>query len=296
MTSRCSCRRRVYMGYARVLDMRAGILSREFVWATAAGKHVRVRSGRIVSLEHRHVVAMTYEVTVLDAAAPVAICSLVLNRQDSHHGGGRPEHRPGDPRLATLLPHRVLNASVTELAGQRVVLGYQTTNSRMTLGVGVDHVIDAACPYHVDGRLRRRYRRGRRHGGRAAGRADPDHQVRGLPGLPRHRGARACRSVPPDPGPGGTRRVRRAGRGPARESGPVLGPGRRPGAEAAVVGAAAAGDPVEPVPGRAGVLAGRGGGRPGEGADRAGLRGALLLGHRGVRAAVLVLHPAEDRP
>ena len=139
--------------YARVLDMRAGTLTREFVWVTAAGKHVRVRSCRIVSLEHRHVVAMTYEVTVLDDAAPVAICSLVLNRQDSHKGGGRLERRPGDPRLATVLPHRVLNASVTELAEQRIVLGYETTNSRMTLGVGVDHVIDAACPYRVEGRL-----------------------------------------------------------------------------------------------------------------------------------------------
>ena len=139
--------------YARVLDMRAGTLTREFVWVTAAGKHVRVRSCRIVSLEHRHVMAMTYEVTVLDAAAPVAICSLVLNRQDSHKGGGRPERRPGDPRLATVLPHRVLNASVTELAEQRIVLGYETTNSRMTLGVGVDHVIDAASPYRVEGRL-----------------------------------------------------------------------------------------------------------------------------------------------
>ena len=67
--------------YARVLDMRAGTLTREFTWVTAAGKHVRVRSCRIVSLEHRHVVAMSYEVTVLDAAAPVAISSLVLNRR-----------------------------------------------------------------------------------------------------------------------------------------------------------------------------------------------------------------------
>ena len=139
--------------YARVLDMRAGTLTREFTWITAAGKHVRVRSYRIVSLEHRHLVAMTYEVTVLDAAAPVAICSLILNRQDNHPAGGRPEHGPGDPRLATVLPHRVLNAHATELADQRILLGYQTTNSRMTLGVGVDHVIDAACPYQVEGRL-----------------------------------------------------------------------------------------------------------------------------------------------
>ena len=137
--------------YARILDMRAGTLTREFVWATAAGKHVRVRSCRIVSLEHRHVVAMTYEVTLLDHRAPVAISSLVLNRQDARPSAQLPEYRPGDPRLATVLPQRVLNARVTELAGLRIVLGYQTTNSRMTLGVGVDHVIDAACPYRAVG-------------------------------------------------------------------------------------------------------------------------------------------------
>ena len=45
--------------YGRILDMRAGTLTRELVWATGAGKHVRVRSRRIVSLEHRHLVAMT---------------------------------------------------------------------------------------------------------------------------------------------------------------------------------------------------------------------------------------------
>src|SRR5262249_47366889 len=67
--------------------------------------------------------------------------------------GGRPGQRPGDPRLATAMPHRVLNAHVTELAGQRILLGYQTTNSQMTLGVGVDHVIETACPYQAAGRL-----------------------------------------------------------------------------------------------------------------------------------------------
>ena len=52
--------------YERTLDMRAGTLTRELVWATGAGRHVRIRSRRIVSLEHRHLVAMTYEVTMLD--------------------------------------------------------------------------------------------------------------------------------------------------------------------------------------------------------------------------------------
>ena len=67
--------------YERTLDMRAGTLSRELLWSTAAGKHVTVRSCRIVSLEHRHLAAIVYEVAV-DEPAPVVLASLVLNRQD----------------------------------------------------------------------------------------------------------------------------------------------------------------------------------------------------------------------
>jgi alpha,alpha-trehalose phosphorylase len=137
--------------YRRVLDMRSGILTREFVWALASGKHVRVRSSRLVSFEHRHLVAMTYEVTMLDHPAPIAISSQVVNRQDTRPVDEIPEHRPSDPRLARLLPDRVLNAQVTEQAEGRILLGYRTTNSRMTLAVGVDHVIDASCPYQVEG-------------------------------------------------------------------------------------------------------------------------------------------------
>ncbi len=39
--------------------MRAGTLTRELVWASGASKHIRIRSCRMVSLEHRHLVAMT---------------------------------------------------------------------------------------------------------------------------------------------------------------------------------------------------------------------------------------------
>ncbi|OLB82325.1 MAG: family 65 glycosyl hydrolase [Actinobacteria bacterium 13_2_20CM_2_71_6] len=137
--------------YRRVLDMRAGTLTREFVWALASGKHVRVRSCRFVSFDHRHLVAMTYEVTMLDHSAPVAISSQVVNRQDTRPVDEIPEHRPSDPRLARVLPQRVLNAQVTEQVDSRILLGYRTTNSRMTLAVGVDHVIDTACPYRVEG-------------------------------------------------------------------------------------------------------------------------------------------------
>jgi alpha,alpha-trehalose phosphorylase len=129
--------------YQRVLDMRAGMLTRDLLWSTAGGKQVRVRTSRLVSFEHRHVMAVSYEVTLLNHPAPVVLSSQVLNRQDARaedEQGGRNRH---DPRLAKEFGHRVLNAQVTEQDDLRLLLGYQTTNSRMTLGVGVDHVVEA---------------------------------------------------------------------------------------------------------------------------------------------------------
>lgn len=137
--------------YHRVLDMRAGTLTREFVWTTPAGKHVRVRSCRVVSLEHRHLVAMTYEVTLLDHAAPVAISSQVVNRQDTRPPDEAREERPADPRLATLLSRRVLRPQGADIAGGRIMLRYQTVGSRMTLAVGADHVLETECPVEVAG-------------------------------------------------------------------------------------------------------------------------------------------------
>jgi alpha,alpha-trehalose phosphorylase len=135
--------------YRRVLDLRTGILSREVLWSTPAGKHVLVRSTRFVSWEHRHVLAMTYEVTLLSHPAPVVISSQVLNRQDTGLEDERTRDGRRDPRLATRFSHRVLKAQSVDAAGARLLHGYQTVNSRMTLAVGVDHVIEADDGHEV---------------------------------------------------------------------------------------------------------------------------------------------------
>ncbi|HEX2413384.1 MAG TPA: glycosyl hydrolase family 65 protein [Solirubrobacteraceae bacterium] len=136
--------------YARVLDMRAGTLSRELTWSTPAGKHVAVRSCRLVSLEDRHVVAVTYEVMLLDAAAPVTICSDLVNAEDMP---ARHEDRSEDPRTGHELPQRVLNAVIAEGQGTRMLVGYQAANSGMTLAVGVDHIVETRAPYESSHRL-----------------------------------------------------------------------------------------------------------------------------------------------
>ncbi len=135
--------------YRRVLDMKEGTLSREFLWSTPAGKNVRVRSRRLVSFEHRHVLAITFEVTVLNRSAPVTIVSKVLNRQDSVPED-EPRRRVTDPRLARGFTERVLNLRTEEASDRRMVLGYQTTNSRLTLGMGVEHAIDTEVRHEVE--------------------------------------------------------------------------------------------------------------------------------------------------
>jgi alpha,alpha-trehalose phosphorylase len=125
------------VSYRRWLDVREGVLRRDVVWSTPGGKHVTIRSSRLVSLEHRHLGAISMEVEV-DIDAPVVISSQVLNRQDSR---GLDEARPAssDPRRARYFTERVLNARSHVAEGMRIVTGYQTTNSRMTMCVGVDH-------------------------------------------------------------------------------------------------------------------------------------------------------------
>lgn len=134
------------VSYERSLDMRDGVLRRELVWATPSGKHVTVRSSRMVSLEHRHLGVITMEVEV-DTDAPVVISSQVLNRQDSTALDERRVGSDGhDPRRARVFSDRVLRARTHVEDGLRLVTGYQTTNSRMTMSVGVDHRVASDAP------------------------------------------------------------------------------------------------------------------------------------------------------
>ncbi len=134
------------VSYERTLDMRDGVLRRELVWSTPGGKHVTVRSSRMVSLEHRHLGVITMEVE-LDTDAPVVISSQVLNRQDS---AALDERRVGmnghDPRRARVFRSRVLNARTHVEDGLRLVTGYQTTDSGMTMSVGIDHRVTCETP------------------------------------------------------------------------------------------------------------------------------------------------------
>ena len=130
--------------YERALDLRAGVLSRDILWRTPSGKLVRIRTRRMVSLTQRHLAVMTFEVTMIDQAAPVAISSQVLNRQDGedeYHVRDKAMGEGADPRKAGRLGRRVLEPqeSWSDPARGRVALGFRCTGSGMTLAVAADH-------------------------------------------------------------------------------------------------------------------------------------------------------------
>jgi alpha,alpha-trehalose phosphorylase len=128
------------LSFERVLDMKNGTLEREILWETPAGKRVSIKSRRLVSLEHRHLAAISYEVTVHNGKAPVVLSSKLVNQQ----GEVKDEE---DPRRARGFKNRVLMPMVNYEENQRIIFGYQTNRSKMTLACGVEHVVETECPY-----------------------------------------------------------------------------------------------------------------------------------------------------
>ena len=144
----------------RTLDLRAGTLTRSLLWLTPTGKRVRIETRRMVSFSSRHLATIEMRVTVLDADAELTVSSLLLNRQDL--GRVRPVEAATpegflDPRKGEQLTDRTLILgpathdddrndlrSNPHLHCTRSVLSYRVKNSRMALGVGIDHVFDGA--------------------------------------------------------------------------------------------------------------------------------------------------------
>src|SRR5215475_1251024 len=90
------------VSYDRRLNMKSGTLDREILWETPSGKQVSIKSRRLVSFSNRHVAAISYCVTLLNAEAFVVISSeMAINEPSSIIDGN-------DPRLAKAFLGRVL--------------------------------------------------------------------------------------------------------------------------------------------------------------------------------------------
>jgi len=131
------------LSFERALNMRSATLDREILWETPSGKQVSIKSRRLVSLQHRHLAAIHYEVMLLNAEAPIVISSEMVTEHGDVTGQGGEE----DPRVAKGFRGRVLLPRLNYVNDRRTVLGYVTNNSKMSLACGVDHAFDTECPY-----------------------------------------------------------------------------------------------------------------------------------------------------
>jgi alpha,alpha-trehalose phosphorylase len=125
--------------YDRRLNMQSGTLDREILWETPAGKQVLITSRRLVSFVHRHVAAISYRVTILNAEAPVVISSEILANEPSTRPNGH------DPRQATIFAGKVLHHRASYTRDHRIVLCHATEKSRMTLSCATDHALETDC-------------------------------------------------------------------------------------------------------------------------------------------------------
>ncbi len=126
--------------YDRRLNMKSGTLDREILWETPAGKQVSIKSRRLVSLPNRHVAAISYCVTLLNAQAFV-----VLSSEKAADPGARGNE--ADPRLARAFFGRVLHPRASYSKGRRVVLCHATEKSRFTLTCATDNALETSCPH-----------------------------------------------------------------------------------------------------------------------------------------------------
>jgi alpha,alpha-trehalose phosphorylase len=127
--------------YDRRLNMKSGTLDREILWETPAGKQVSITSRRLLSFANRHVAAISYCVTLLNAQAFVVISSEMAANEASAGDSG------DDPRLARGFPGRVLHPRASYSKDRRIVLCHATQKSRFTLACATDNALETSCPH-----------------------------------------------------------------------------------------------------------------------------------------------------
>ncbi len=121
--------------HERELDLRAGVLRRTVEWISPAGRGVRIRSVRLVSLAQRAVAAISYEVEPLDAAARIVIQSELVANEPA------PARDSSDPRVQAALAEPLVSEFAGTL-GERMVLAHATRASGLRMAAAADHVID----------------------------------------------------------------------------------------------------------------------------------------------------------
>ncbi len=120
--------------HRRVLDMRAGTLSRTVEWVSPGHKTVRVRSTRLVSLTQRSVAAIWWEVEAVGNDVQLVIQSELVANEELSAG-------QGDPRGGQAFDHPLVAEAAREEPDGRMFLMHRTRRSGLRVAAMVDHEV-----------------------------------------------------------------------------------------------------------------------------------------------------------
>ncbi len=122
--------------HERILDLRAGTLTRRAHWRSPTGKQVKLCSTRLVSLANRSVAAIEYVVEAVDEFVRVTVQSELVSNED------QPE-TSNDPRVSAILDNP-LEAVDHEITGTRALLMHRTRSSALMMAAAMDHEVEVA--------------------------------------------------------------------------------------------------------------------------------------------------------
>ena len=122
--------------HEQYLDFRAGTLRRDVRWTSPSGIPVRIASTRLVSLSHRSVAAVTYEVSAIDAPVEVTILSDIVANEPM------PTVHSDERVMAALT--RPFESVDSFVVGDRATLLHRTRRSGIGVAVAMEHVVERA--------------------------------------------------------------------------------------------------------------------------------------------------------
>ncbi|MGH3718460.1 MAG: glycoside hydrolase family 65 protein [Pseudonocardiaceae bacterium] len=119
--------------HERVLDLRAGTLSRRLEWVSPAGKAVRVSSQRLVSLVQRAVAAISYDVEPVDEPVLLVLQSELFTNEQL-------PATADDPRVAAVLSQPLV-AEQQRCNDTSAMLMHSTRHSGLRMAAAMDHEV-----------------------------------------------------------------------------------------------------------------------------------------------------------
>jgi alpha,alpha-trehalose phosphorylase len=122
--------------HERILDLRAGTLTRQVEWSSPAGARIKVTSVRIVSLTQRAVAAISYTVEPVDSRLRLVLQSELVANEELPAAGK-------DPRLSAILQSPLVSEAHESYDGtpSRALLVHKTRVSGLRIAAGMSHEI-----------------------------------------------------------------------------------------------------------------------------------------------------------